>query len=49
LYYLSGESGESFKRALVVAPASLVAYYLHERAWNRIHWGKEIKNHDTIK
>lgn len=44
LYYLSGESGESLKKALVVAPVSLAAYYIHERIWNRVHWGKESRN-----
>lgn len=45
LYLFLREAGESFKIAIVVAPVSLVAYYFHERIWNRIHWGKETKNH----
>ncbi|MBI2674191.1 MAG: DUF2061 domain-containing protein [Candidatus Yanofskybacteria bacterium] len=46
LYYFSGKAGESFKIAIIVAPISLVAYYFHERIWNRVHWGKESRNHN---
>lgn len=28
--------------------ASTIIYFLHERVWNKIHWGKAKRNGDLI-
>lgn len=40
-YYQTGDFSHALKFSLVVLGIGLIAYYLHERTWNSIHWGKQ--------
>jgi len=40
IYYYTQSFGGSIKTTLVAAFWSMLAYYLHERYWNSIKWGK---------
>ncbi len=46
-YYETGSLSYSLKFSGVVLAAGVVAYYLHERAWNNIHWGKKHIGHHS--
>ena len=39
-YYLTGELKFSLELTAVANIVNTVLYYLHERFWNNIHWGK---------
>lgn len=39
-YYLTGELKFSLELTAVANIVNTVLYYLHERIWNKIHWGK---------
>ena len=39
-YLLTGSWGEAGGIALVVAVISTLMYYLHERVWDRVAWGR---------
>ncbi len=43
IYLYTGQIGESTKITLVAAFVGMVAYYIYERIWNSINWGK-LKN-----
>ena len=43
-YYFTDSIGESTKITIFAAFWSIVAYYVYERVWNRIRWGKIIDN-----
>ena len=34
--------GEAFKISFVTFLASTLLYYVHERVWNKVNWGKEV-------
>lgn len=40
-YIYTKDAGTAMNTALTMFVAGIVAYYLHERLWNRISWGKE--------
>ena len=40
IYYFSGKLSESIKITSVAALIGMSAYYIHERVWNNIKWGK---------
>ncbi len=40
-WYYTGDAIQSITISLVFNGISTVIYYLHERAWNRILWGKK--------
>jgi len=40
VYYFTGQLSESFIITIVAAAISMLAYYIHERIWNIIKWGK---------
>jgi uncharacterized membrane protein len=40
LYFFTGNLGDSFKMTIIAAVISMFAYYIHERVWNNIRWGK---------
>ncbi len=40
-YIETGDLNYALKFSGIVLVVGTVAYYLHERAWNSIHWGKE--------
>ncbi len=42
LYYYTGRLGESTKITLVAAGVAMVSYYLYERIWNSIGWGRVV-------
>ena len=44
-YIESGDMTTSLKTSGLVLAFGLVAYYLHERAWNSIHWEKRHVEH----
>lgn len=39
-FYLTGELKFSIELTAVANIVNTVLYYLHERVWNKIHWGK---------
>jgi uncharacterized membrane protein len=42
-YHYTGSSEIAGKMAVTTFVAGLIAYYVHERVWNAIHWGKETR------
>jgi uncharacterized membrane protein len=40
VYLYTGEFFESGKITITAAAVSMIAYYIFERIWNRIDWGK---------
>lgn len=40
IYVFTGEFIQSLKITVIAGTVSTLAYYLHERAWNAIKWGK---------
>ena len=40
LYYFTGQLFESSKITIVAAIIGMAVYYLYERAWNNIDWGR---------
>ena len=43
LYWATGQLRESSRITLVAATLGICAYYIHERVWNLITWGKVEK------
>ena len=43
VYYYTRELAESIELTVVAAVLGITAYYIYERVWNRIQWGKEEK------
>jgi adenylylsulfate kinase len=41
IYTFTGAAGDSIEIALFAAVISTVAYYIHERAWNKVRWGRK--------
>jgi len=40
IYFYTGELNESIKITIVAALIGMTAYYIYERMWNKIQWGK---------
>lgn len=40
-YYETGDVVYAMEFSGTLLAIGIVAYYLHERAWNSIHWGKK--------
>lgn len=40
VYYYTRELSESIELTIVAALIGIIAYYVYERVWNRIRWGK---------
>jgi len=40
IYFFNGSVGDSLKITLWAAGLSMIVYYIHERIWNKIKWGK---------
>jgi len=40
IYVFTGKLSESIKITAVAALIGMAAYYVHERIWNKISWGK---------
>ena len=40
IYFYTGELNESIKITIVAALIGMTAYYIYERIWNKIQWGK---------
>jgi len=46
-YYETGNAIHALKVSGIIFGIGLIAYYLHERAWNGVHWGKRHRvEHD---
>ena len=43
IYAYTGQFGESTKITLVAAFIAMIAYYIYERIWNLIRWGRTVK------
>ena len=43
IYFYTGELTESVKITIVAALIGMTAYYIYERIWNKIQWGKGNK------
>ncbi len=41
VYFFTRQLTDSLKITLVAAFLSMFAYYIHERFWNKIKWGKD--------
>ena len=48
IYIVTGSLKTAASVVLITNVTSTVVYVVHERAWNRIHWGKK-KNHNGRK
>ena len=35
--------------AIASGATGFVAYFLHERAWSRVHWGRSIATDNTVR
>ena len=46
-YYFTGELGESLRIGGAVFVLGIILFYIHERIWNHIHWGKFRKNNSN--
>jgi uncharacterized membrane protein len=42
IYAYTGELNESIKITIVAALIGMTAYYIYERVWNKVQWGKTI-------
>lgn len=40
VYLFTGKLLDSFKITIIAATLSTIAYYIHERIWNNIRWGR---------
>ena len=40
IYYFTGTFRSSVKITVVAAVIGLIAFYIHERVWNRVKWGR---------
>ncbi len=45
IYFYTGKLSESIEITLVAALVGMAAYYIHERVWNKIKWGKIEEAH----
>jgi len=43
IYFLTGEVGTATAGTVLTNGINFVLYYLHERAWLKISWGKSFK------
>ena len=43
VYFFIHQLTNSLKITLVAAFLSMLAYYIHERTWNKVKWGKVAK------
>jgi uncharacterized membrane protein len=43
IYAYTGRFGESIKITIVAALIGMTAYYIYERVWNKIQWGKKVE------
>ncbi len=41
VYYYTRKLTESIELTVVAAILGITAYYIYERVWNKIQWGKE--------
>ena len=41
VYFQTGDLDASLKTSGIVLAIGIVAYYLHERGWNSVHWEKQ--------
>jgi uncharacterized membrane protein len=42
-YFTTGEISDALAITSITAVTGTILYYLHERIWNNIHWGKLTK------
>ncbi|CAB4241885.1 Domain of unknown function DUF2061, membrane [uncultured Caudovirales phage] len=48
-YFMTGSMGKALAFLTIATILNIVVYYCHERAWNRVTWGKkEIVDNSTI-
>ena len=40
VYFITEDATATTQITIVASIVSTALYYLHERAWNKIHWGK---------
>lgn len=40
-YYQTGDFQYALRFSAIVFFIGIAAYYVHERTWNAVHWGKE--------
>ena len=40
IYFFTGKLSESLRITIVAALIGMSAYYIHERVWNSMGWGK---------
>jgi uncharacterized membrane protein len=47
LYYQTRDVSQSLRFSGTILIIGLITYYLHERVWNGVHWGKQhLEPHD---
>ena len=41
IYFYTGKLSESVEITIVAAIIGMTAYYVYERVWNKVQWGKK--------
>jgi len=44
VYAFTGSLSLTAKISAIEITAKIIFYYLHERAWNTVHWGRIVKS-----
>ncbi|MEI6022794.1 MAG: DUF2061 domain-containing protein [bacterium] len=39
-FYVTHSASKTMAFVLISNSVSIIVYFIHERAWNRVHWGK---------
>jgi uncharacterized membrane protein len=47
-YLLTGSIGKALAFLTIATVMNITIYYLHERAWNRVKWGKTVVEETTV-
>lgn len=48
-FLLTGDASTALKVGLIDSVVKFAIYYLNERGWNQIKWGKIVANEQRIK
>lgn len=49
VWFITKDIKEVISTTIAIQVFLIILYYSNERIWNRIHWGREIKNKEVTK
>ena len=49
VWFITKDIDRVISTTIAIQVFLMILYYLNERIWNRIHWGREFKNRDAPK